>query len=647
LRLSLYFFFLPVCSIADQITPRDYEAEARKLYKDEPDYEKMWPVEFHIRIVESLLFDALKGLSAIGPAFYDDSVLKQDPLLVKGLKPSGSPQLVKTTEPIPDFDIMDFFAGATEIVWGRPGKEQLLPAEIRRQVWTFDAPQKRDVTGVKKVWQEYLSSFKYLDRYVIKPKKGKVPAEGVFESTASIEFTGKTTGGEFRRDYGKADITFVKTASGWRISRFALIEMTSEQRPKLMFQDATTEWLSAMPHDKQAKLRAESMSDEFYRVLAKDSRVESLKAGFKWFAESHARVAVVDLDGDTWDDLFVWDILGPAIFLHNIELPSGKRGFEDATDRFGLNFRDISNVVFADLNNDGSMDIILGRWSAPSELLLGYHLGTDQSHLIFVPANVNLKGILPAMVSAITVADVNKDGFLDIYFATSDQYYHTEHSPLEPSLRRLDGLVNRVGPRNVFLLGLGNADYADYTDHFGLEAKRSTLAASFADVNSDGYPDLVLANDFGPTNLFINENGGKFHDVSTENGVYKVFFGMGTSIGDYDNDGDLDLYITAMQSSAGQRITSNENNFDKEMPEESRTDRILGARGNILLRNDSSGKFTDVTNDKAYSYVRNANWAYGAQMVDFDNDSWLDIFSPNGHITLPRDKFSNTIVRDY
>ena len=108
---------------------------------------------------------------------------------------------------------------------------------------------------------------------------------------------------------------------------------------------------------------------------------------------------------------------------------------------------------------------------------------------------------------------------------------------------------------------------------------------------------------------------------------------MGASWGDFDGDGDLDLFASAMQSSAGNRIMSDEKNFAAEHGDEARADRKAAAPGNTLLRNEGGGRFTDATADPRWKAARGAQWAYSGQFVDADGDGWLDLFVPNGFFT--------------
>ena len=160
--------------------------------------------------------------------------------------------------------------------------------------------------------------------------------------------------------------------------------------------------------------------------------------------------------------------------------------------------------------------------------------------------------------------------------------------------------------------------FKDVTEAAGIDfvhssGKRSSLlpedvgsGAAFADYNNDGHIDLYIVNNPGPLNaeiteaspgnvLYRNNGDGTFTDVTTEAGVGDRGYGMGCVFGDYDNDGDLDLYGT---------------NY----------------RQNVLYRNNGDGTFTDVTEEAG---VGDARWGTGAAFGDYDNDGDLDLYVPN------------------
>lgn len=632
------FFFcglLPFSAAAqDAVTGHDYEADVRKIYKDTPDYDKQWPIEFAVRIDEGVTFDLGKALSNLGTPYYDEFSLLDRPVLLQGLTKPGPGQ---STDRSPTETMVsvgpDLFTPVSELGWGSPGAVTVLPGGVQRSVWTPTPAGKLDTDAVHEFWKKYINSYRFLDRIFFKVKKGTIPSPGIFDSLVAFDFAGREAGdaGPWRHDYGRANIVLTKTSVGWRISRFAITEMTSERRGSKMFENVTRPMISQLSEFQQYVLTSRSMDDELF--LATFKRL--LPAG--GLADTHGRASVVDIDQDGWDDLFVWDEVGESVLLHNVAMPSGQRGFENATDKFGLSLRNAASVVFADLNNDGTLDVVVGRWNAPSEILLGFRYGDDKDQLVFLSSKANVESILPSAVISIATADVNNDGYLDLFFATADQKYHYDKNSTR------NGTFDRIGPPNVLLINYGDGTFGDLSKRYGLDEERPTLAAAFEDYNKDGYPDLALANDFGVMQLYLNENGDHFRDVTKEAGVSNVYFGMGLSWGDYDNDGDMDLYVTAMQSTAGTRVTSDEKNITAT---DLKQDLVLSPRGNILFRNNGDGTFTDTSAEAPFAIVRNANWAYGAQFADFDNDSFLDIYSPNGFFTFPR-LGNRTVVRDF
>jgi hypothetical protein len=158
-----------------------------------------------------------------------------------------------------------------------------------------------------------------------------------------------------------------------------------------------------------------------------------------------------------------------------------------------------------------------------------------------------------------------------------------------------------------------------------LQVWRNTFQSTWSDYDGDGDLDVYLANDFAPNNLFRNDGGGRFTDVTAGTGTADIGFGMGASWGDYDNDGRQDLYVTNMYSTAGRRITA----------ELSDSTLASMARGNSLLRNQPD-KFVRVSGlEPPALTVERAGWGWGSQFIDVDNDGWLDIHALSGYYTSP------------
>jgi hypothetical protein len=142
-----------------------------------------------------------------------------------------------------------------------------------------------------------------------------------------------------------------------------------------------------------------------------------------------------------------------------------------------------------------------------------------------------------------------------------------------------------------------------------------------------------VSNDWGPDYLFRNDRGqggvGRFTDVTKQVGADYLGFGMGASWGDYDNDGDQDLYVSNMYSKAGRRIAAQ---IDGLSP------RIAGlAEGNFLLENAGS-KLNQVAGlEPPALCVAKAGWSWGGQFADFNNDGFLDIYVSSGYFSVPTD----------
>jgi hypothetical protein len=605
---------------------RDYEALVRKLYADEPDYETRWPVEFKVRIIEGLLQDLSRGAFELGEQM-------------------GEP----------------YFAPAVELAWPTAQKPQPLVDGMTVTPYVATAPAKLTGAAVGAHFRRWLQPFSFVERSVLKPKDAAEYPDGSFGALVAIDLAGREGSG-WRRDSGMADVRFRKLEGRWRITRFIVTKYETQRAPALMFADVTDAWLGAVPAETRARLRTRSASDDLHRMLLDDKRPPSaaLDHLLPLAMDAHPGVVVVDIDGDGFDDLFTWDVSGPATLLHN----DGGRRFSDRTREYGLDVSDVSAAAFADLDGDGRLDVVLGHWFTPSEIRFG-----AQGRMW--PGAAGRFG-LPAHVASISLADLDGDGRLDVYFATAAHDFHghlqamldgnrqalahldpAELQMLAAALptakaaiaaNKFDINIFQFGPRNVVLLNRGEGLFIDGTEALGLTLYRNSLQASFGDLDGDGHPDLYVANDFAPANLYLWRNS-RYVDISQSSGADQIFFGMGASLADFDNDGDLDLYATAMQSTAGKRIMSDERNFSADHDKDARTARHQAARGNTLLCNDGGGRFRDLTATAAFAPARSASWSYSSQFVDIDGDGWLDIFAPNGFFTSsvsPDDPF----VRD-
>ncbi len=607
---------------------RDYEVPVQALYADDPGYAARWPVEYRVRVCEGLTQDLQREALDLGAQM-------------------GAP----------------YFADQVEWSWPTAAAVSALPMGVRLSAFTPGVPAPIAAPEIEAHWRQWLAPFRFLERSTLKIKPATVSPGGGLLATVMFEFAGLERSGDWRRDSGSASVGFEKTSGGWKIVRFAVTALETQRSSSKLFEDVTLAWLASVPASVRTDLLQGSASDEIHRrLLAEVNPLPTTLDHLQPVAmDAHPGVVVVDINHDGFDDLFVWDVLGTSVLLEN----QAGHGFVDKTAEHGLGFEGVSAAAFADLDSDGELDLVLGRWFAPSQIFLG-HQGR------FFPARAGRFEPLPANVVTVSLADVDADGRLDIFLGTAAHDFHARvvalmengeafaHTvaPSElalltaalPTARaaraegKLDPNVYEIGPANVLLMNRGDGHFVDETAERGLTLFRSTLEAAFADADGDGFPDLFLANDFAPANLYLNRKG-HFEDVSVQSGADHIFFAMGASWGDFDGDGDLDLFASAMQSSAGNRIMSDEKNFSTGHDAAARLARKQAARGNTLLRNDGKGHFSDATAEPALASLRNAQWAYSGQFVDGDGDGWLDLFVPNGFFTSATSA-DPTCVRD-
>jgi len=329
-------------------------------------------------------------------------------------------------------------------------------------------------------------------------------------------------------------------------------------------------------------------------------------------------IAVGDVDEDGLEDLFIPQQGGhPNRLLKH--MPDGS--LKDISDGSGLNLLEgCQSALILDFDNDGHADIAMARHNL---LVLGYGDGSGKFELI-KPVSAGLDKI-----KSIAAADWDQDGDLDIYTCM-----YSKEGPLGTIPVPYQDAVN--GPPNVAWRNSPDKQRArerwtNVTAELGLDQNNNKFSygASFEDFDADGDLDLYVVNDFGSNNYYQND-GGHFSDRAHELGIADIAAGMGVSVGDVDGDGDIDIYVTNMWSSAGRRITSQEDQFMVNRSEERKQQLVRHARGNTLFLNDGKGGFEDAT---LASGSMNSGWAWGAMLVDLNNNGLLDIYSPNGFIT--------------
>jgi len=333
-------------------------------------------------------------------------------------------------------------------------------------------------------------------------------------------------------------------------------------------------------------------------------------------------VALLDYDNDGWLDIYLvngstYDAEnGKATPPHAALFHNNHDGtFTDvaakaavSNDRWGF------GVAVGDYDNDGWPDLYVTNFGK-NRLYHNNHDGT------FTDMAEKAGVALGNWSTGPTFGDYDGDGRLDL-FVPGYVHYDFQRPPIPGSPMvafpscEFRGLKVMCGPRGLvgepdhLFHNNGDGTFTDVSAKAGVDDKNSYygLTSVFADLNNDGKVDLAVADDSTPNYLYINKGNGMFEDASyasgyalNENG--KETASMGIAVGDYLNNGWLDLYNT-----------------------------VFSDDYNPLYRNEGDANFTDVSYPSGIAEVTIPFLGWGTGFLDYDNDGWLDLLTVNGHV---------------
>ncbi len=328
-----------------------------------------------------------------------------------------------------------------------------------------------------------------------------------------------------------------------------------------------------------------------------------------------AGVAVADVNGDGWDDIYFVNgaYLNQAIndqFPKNqLFLNQGDGTFKNGTRESGLGDTGFgTGAFFADIDNDGDLDCYLTNYG-PNQL----YVNEGNCHFKPVP---NAGGAqCEGWSTGVAFGDINHDGFLDLYVGNY-AVFSPEIANQKGKVAPYFGTMSFIGPtayepaEDRLFLNNGDGTFRDETVERGINSFECGRAFTvhFTDIDEDGDLDIYTANDTTANHLYENDGNGFFEDVSLLSGVAlsengKEQGGMGVAVKDVDGDLDLDIAVA---------------NYQNEY--------------NILYRNDGMLQFTDFSYKSGISQGTVEKISFGMIVEDFDNDGWPDMFVSAGHV---------------
>ncbi len=334
-------------------------------------------------------------------------------------------------------------------------------------------------------------------------------------------------------------------------------------------------------------------------------------------------VSFFDFDGDGLDDLSLTTGAGETIRT----FANRNNGFTELTAQLRLTGTDESEtILWADYDNDGDQDLFIANFNAPSRLY--QCVGQYSYQEVSATAGIS-PDTLPT--TAACWGDYNRDGWLDLYLVN--------YSQISP----FGNLANTLYRNN------GDGTFTDVTDFAGVgDSLKKPLAVVFLDYDNDGWPDIYIANDRREGNTMFRNNGdGAFSDVSVQTRTDLAFDAMGLAVGDYDQNGYLDIYVsngsegngllrnngdgafTEVADSAGVAVHrvcwgANFLDFDNDGDLDLYVSVSNGQpdRENVLFENRGDGSFDNVNH-----LMSGANdfQSYGNAVGDFNRDGYPDI----------------------
>ncbi|RMF75059.1 MAG: CRTAC1 family protein [Planctomycetota bacterium] len=324
--------------------------------------------------------------------------------------------------------------------------------------------------------------------------------------------------------------------------------------------------------------------------------------------------AVGDYDNDGWPDLYVTRINAPNLLYHN----RGDGTFEEVGAAMGVDVVGHgSGCLWLDIDDDGDLDLYVTTFNARGRNYLfrndgaaGFVDDAEARGLAYVGSSND-----PRVYSGAFAGDYDLDGDLDMLLLMWVAQLGTK-------LMVNDGtgaFVDQTFASNIFP-PIEDGGVQTPAIVFG-------LGGYFADADDDGYPDALVSADFHTSRLCHNLGDGTFDDLTRSTDVGSDENGMGSAVGDIDNDGDLDWFVTSIYDTC----------TDPEC--------AWGKTGNRLYRNDGDMQFVDATDEFG---VRNGDWGWGTSFLDFDNDGDLDLAQTNGVIfpyTIYEDHFNTDPTR--
>ncbi len=334
-----------------------------------------------------------------------------------------------------------------------------------------------------------------------------------------------------------------------------------------------------------------------------------------------AGVATADFDNDGLTDIFFAGNLAADKLYHN----QGDLKFKDVSKKSGI-LDDggwTTGVTVADVNNDGFLDVYLSRelYDDPSALRRNL-LYINNGDLTFTESAERYGVADTQRTRHASFFDYNKDGFLDLFLLTQ---------PPNPGSYSPYAGTNLLQPQYHLRLlqNTGKETFTDVSRQAGIDLSGFPNAVSTCDFNNDGWADIYVANDFEvPDFFFINNQDGTFTNVADDALNHISFYSMGVDAADINNNGQLDIFVVDMAAEDNFRSKANMSGMNPELFWQ-----VVNEGGhyqymyNSFQLSNGNGTYSDLSQMFG---MANTDWSWANLIADFNNDGLKDVYVTNG-----------------
>jgi enediyne biosynthesis protein E4 len=414
--------------------------------------------------------------------------------------------------------------------------------------------------------------------------------------------------------YGFASITLIVVAV---LIVFLVLPREKKYTPGEKIEDITSELQRNLPADYPRvtfvdAAKAVGISFQHFYGSRSTQLPEDMGSGAAWG----------DFDNDGDQDLYLCNIAGPLTFseqqiasspaTNKLYRNDGNGKFTDITAASGVGYRGLSmGAAWADYDNDGYPDLFLSNYGT-NVLYHNERNGTFRD----VTGSARIRGNHGFWTGA-SWADYDLDGDLDLYVCGYVQY-RFKPEDLKESQQYNRSVPFTLNPssyepeRNLLYRNNGDGTFTEVAEKAGVTNPQGrSLSAAWCDFNNDGLPDLYVANDISDNAMYMNLGNGHFRDVSESAWVADYRGAMGLAIGDWNNDGDMDIFIT--------HWLAQENAF---------YDNLLISPASVPKKEFTH--FTDLADRVGLGQIALDYIGWGTSFFDYDNDGKRDLLVVNG-----------------